>query len=200
MVSRSRPRHDPQQRLCGTGRFWILRDPKARCGETGLVTGQLPGPAAVAGEGLATTNLPASRGGAREKYREIPIVIQDRFFNADGSLFYPDNRAFFEGLQPGQLQIPFLGDATNSSDIAPIWNPEAFFNTMVVNGVTWPTQEVAPALYRFRLLNGCNSRFLNLPLKPVDPASGRLISVKRTEWVTQKNGKLKAKKDNLRRH
>ena len=31
---------------------------------------------------------------------------------------------------------------------------------MVVNGVSWPVHEVAPALYRLRLLNGCNSRFL----------------------------------------
>ena len=68
---------------------------------------------------------------------------------------------------------------------------------MVVNGTTWPNLEVAPALYRFRLLNGCNSRFLNLSLKSVDPASGKPISVKRTEWVTQKNGKLKANKDSL---
>jgi FtsP/CotA-like multicopper oxidase with cupredoxin domain len=36
---------------------------------------------------------------------------------------------------------------------------------MVVNGVSWPVMEVAPAIYRFRLLNGCNSRFLNLALK-----------------------------------
>jgi len=92
-------------------------------------------------------------------------------------LFYPDNRAFFEGLNvqgtagtpaeqfPGapELQIPFIPDP--ASDIAPTWNPEAFFNVMVVNGVSWPTLEVAPALYRFRLLNGCNSRFLNLALK-----------------------------------
>ncbi len=182
----------------GPAGFWILRDPRQSAGETGLVSGRLPAPAPVAGEDLAATNLPAAKGGSREKYREIPIVIQDRSFNADGSLFYPDNRAFFEGLPPSQLQIPFLGDATNPSDIAPIWNPEAFFNTMVVNGVTWPTQEVAPALYRIRLLNGCNSRFLNLSLKPVDRVSGKPISVKRTEWVTQKNGKLKAKKDNLR--
>ena len=67
------------------------------------------------------------------------------------------------------LDIPFVPD----SDIAPIWNPEAFFNTMVVNGVTWPTLEVAPALYRLRLLNGCNSRFLNLSLK-VANKQGRL--------------------------
>ncbi|MCP4254579.1 MAG: multicopper oxidase domain-containing protein [Candidatus Scalindua sp.] len=36
---------------------------------------------------------------------------------------------------------------------------------MVVNGVSWPKLEVAPAMYRFRLLNGCNSRFLNLALQ-----------------------------------
>jgi FtsP/CotA-like multicopper oxidase with cupredoxin domain len=31
---------------------------------------------------------------------------------------------------------------------------------MLVNGRTWPYLEVEPRLYRFRLLNGCNSRFL----------------------------------------
>jgi len=30
--------------------------------------------------------------------------------------------------------------------------------------VSWPVHEVAPALYRFRLLDGCNSRFLNLAM------------------------------------
>ena len=98
----------------------------------------------------------------RASIREIPIVIQDRSFNADGSLFYPDNRAFFEGIAPNQLKIPLIGDAKYPSDISPIWNPEAFFNVMVVNGVSWPNLDVEPDLYRFRLLNGCNSRFLNL--------------------------------------
>jgi bilirubin oxidase len=77
------------------------------------------------------------------EYTEIPIVVQDRSFNADGSLFYPDNRAFFEGLDPGQLQIPFM---------------------MVVNGFTWPFLEVEQRRYRFRFLNGCNSRFLVLKM------------------------------------
>ncbi len=31
-------------------------------------------------------------------YYEIPIAIQDRSFNADGSLFYPDTREFFDGI------------------------------------------------------------------------------------------------------
>ncbi len=46
--------------------------------------------------------------------------------------------------------------------VSPIWNPEFFGNMMVVNGFTWPYLEVEPRRYRFRLLNGCNSRFLIL--------------------------------------
>ena len=149
----------------GPAGFWLIRENGG--GETGLVSGTLPGPAPVAGEGLAETNLAPGR----HKYREIPIVIQDRSFNDDGSLFYPDNRAFFEALNPfpvtPYLDIPFIPDDAaggGPSDVSPIWNPEAFFNVMVVNGVSWPELEVAPALYRFRLLNGCNSRFLNLSM------------------------------------
>jgi len=108
------------------------------------------------------------------EYTEIPIAIQDRSFNADGSLFYPDNRAFFEGLDPAQLQIPFHPEiACDSlpSDVAPIWNPEFFGNMMVVNGFTWPYLEVEQRRYRFRFLNGCNSRFLVLKLTTA-PRSG----------------------------
>jgi len=110
-------------------------------------------------------------------FYEIPIALQDRSFNIDGSLFYPDNRAFFEGLDPYQLQIPFtfdqllinpdpngwgLGCDGQFSDVAPIWQPEFFGNMMVVNGQTWPFLDVEQRRYRFRLLNGCNSRFLIL--------------------------------------
>jgi len=148
----------------GPAGFWLVREPGG--GETGLVSGTLPGPAPVAGQAVLDLNVPGNP--VRAAIREIPIVIQDRSFNADGSLFYPGDRAFFEGLNPGQLQIPFIGDKKYASDISPIWNPEAFFNVMVVNGVSWPTLEVEPDLYRFRLLDGCNSRFLNLSLRALD--------------------------------
>jgi len=163
----------------GPAGFWLIRGDyngvldAVDDGTTPAVNdGVLPSPAPVAGDGVLELNNPADP--LRQSIREIPIVIQDRSFNLDGSLFYPNNRAFFEGLNvagtepngqfppgTGELQIPFVPD----SDIAPTWNPEAFFNVMVVNGVSWPTLEVAPALYRLRLLNGCNSRFLNLALK-----------------------------------
>jgi spore coat protein A len=87
------------------------------------------------------------------EYGEIPIAIQDRSFNTTGSLFYPDTRTFFDDY-PG----PYIPD----TPVSPIWNPEFFGNMMVVNGFTWPYLEVEPRRYRFRLLNGCNSRFLIL--------------------------------------
>lgn len=96
---------------------------------------------------------------------EVPLVFQDKSFNANGSLFYPDNRAFFEGLDANKLDIPFIPEFTlggEQSDVSPIWNPEFFGNTMVVNGNTWPYLNVEPRQYRFRLLNGSDSRFLIL--------------------------------------
>jgi len=140
----------------GPAGFWLIRggafDRPTVKGTKKVAT--LPGPEPKPGQTVLELNLPTST--VRTKIREIPIAIQDRSFNADGSLFYPDNRAFFEGLDTSDLQIPFAP----TSDVAPIWNPEAFFNVMVVNGVSWPELEVAPALYRFRFLDGCNSRFL----------------------------------------
>jgi FtsP/CotA-like multicopper oxidase with cupredoxin domain len=87
------------------------------------------------------------------RFYEIPIAIQDRSFNQDGSLFYPDTRAFFDGITG-----PYIPD----TDISPIWNPEFFGNMIMVNGSTWPFQTVERRRYRLRFLNGCDSRFLIL--------------------------------------
>jgi len=122
----------------GPAGFYVLRG-----GPGDAVIGTLPGPAPAQGDppGL--------------RYYEIPIAIQDRSFDANGALFYPSSREFFDG---------FAGPYVPDSDIAPIWNPEFFGNTMVVNGRTWPFLEVERRRYRFRFLNGCNSRFLILQL------------------------------------
>jgi len=103
----------------------------------------LPGPAPKAND-----KFPPNK-----TYYEIPIAVQDRSFDTDGSLFYPDTRAFFD-----EIAGPFIPD----SDIAPIWNPEFFGNMTMVNGNTWPFQTVQQRRYRFRFLNGCQSRFLIL--------------------------------------
>jgi len=148
----------------GPAGFWLIRG-----GTNDLTTG-LPGPAP------AGTGDPNFNAAYRATIREIPLVIQDRSFNIDGSLFYPADRSFFDGFtgpyigNAGYNGPGFVGPSVpgvtplGPSDMAGIWNPEAFFNTMVVNGTSWPLLEVSPARYRLRLLDGCNSRTLNLSM------------------------------------
>lgn len=75
---------------------------------------------------------------------EVPIVIQDRSFNLDGSFFFDQ-----VGVNP---------------TIHPYWTPEFFGNTIMVNGGVWPNFNVERTQYRFRVLNGSNARFYNLSL------------------------------------
>jgi len=158
--------------------FWLIRDDKD--GESGLARRdannrrqRLPGPAPIYRVNPNGSNVLERL--TRRWVREIPLAIQPKSFNADGSQYFPADRAFFEGLGAGDTfaqnagmtdgmsgPFPFLPQST--SDIAPVWNPEAFFNTMVVNGKTWPQLEVASERYRFRVLNAADSRFLNLAL------------------------------------
>lgn len=92
----------------------------------------------------------------------IPLVIQDRMFYPDGRLAYPDLDAVAAGLiaQRGCTPWPVPDVST--------W-PEYFGDVIVVNGKAWPFLDVEPAVYRFRFLNGCNSRVLDLSFQPPQP-------------------------------
>ena len=81
---------------------------------------------------------------------EMPLVIQDRTFNADGSFWFPT-----AGIDPA---------------MHPYWQPEFFGNTIMVNGEIWPFMKVDQGQYRLRLLDGSNARFYNLEFKA--PALG----------------------------
>jgi len=134
----------------GPAGFYIIRggpDDTVLDSRTGLAA-VLPGPAPKDGD-----KFPPNK-----TYYEIPIAIQDRSFDADGSLFYPNTREFFDGI---------VGDFIPDGEFSPIWNPEFFGNTMMVNGNTWPFQVVEQRRYRFRFLNGCQSRFLILDFNQV---------------------------------
>lgn len=146
----------------GLAGFYLLRGGSR---DTEAVERLLPGPAPRPGDPAGT------------KHFEIPIVIQDKSFNEDGSLFYPDNRAFFEGLnQPPVrpfLKIPFIPEEAfgGRSDVSPLWNPEFFGNTMVVNGKTWPKLSVERRRYRVRFLNANDTRVLILKIVAGDPTA-----------------------------
>jgi spore coat protein A len=78
---------------------------------------------------------------------EIPLVIQDRSFAQDGSLYI----AAHAGI-PGAPSPSIL--------------PEHFGSGILVNGMLWPYEVVEPRRYRLRLLNGSDSRFYSLAFEP----------------------------------
>lgn len=80
---------------------------------------------------------------------DVPLAIQDRAFYDNGNLRFD------------------IDPPTNPS-VHPYWVPEYFGDTMMVNGKTWPYFNVTQTTYRFRLLDGCNARFLNLTLRRDD--------------------------------
>jgi FtsP/CotA-like multicopper oxidase with cupredoxin domain len=131
----------------GPAGFYIVRGgpagDKAVLDSRSRMTAVLPGPAPMEGDKFPSNKM----------YYEIPIAIQDRSFNGDGSLFYPDTREFFD---------QFVGPYIPQSNVSPIWNSEFFGNMIMVNGNTWPFLNVEQRRYRFRFLNGCQSRFLLL--------------------------------------
>jgi spore coat protein A len=71
----------------------------------------------------------------------LPIVLQDKTFNDDGTLWYPT-----QGI----------------SAVHPVWVPEFFGDTPVINGKAYPYLDAQPRRYRLRLLNGSQARFYNL--------------------------------------
>ena len=81
---------------------------------------------------------------------DIGLAIQDRMFTADGQLYYP-SAAPIAGAPEPSIQPEFFGDH------------------ILVNGMAWPVLDVEPRQYRFRMLNGSDSRFYDLYLSNDQP-------------------------------
>ena len=88
--------------------------------------------------------LPLPRG-----ERDVPLMIADRSFKADGALWYPATDP--TGTSPG-VAGDYMGGVLG--------------DVICVNGVAWPSFEVVAARYRFRILNASNARRYDLALEP----------------------------------
>ncbi|KAL2235083.1 UNVERIFIED_CONTAM: Multicopper oxidase LPR1 [Sesamum indicum] len=104
--------------------------------------------------GLTRVNLLAGLVGAyiiRQPHVELPLglpyddefdrplVVCDRSFRTDGSIF--------------------MNSTGNNPSIHPQWQPEYFGDAIVVNGKAWPYMIVRRRKYRFRIINASNARF-----------------------------------------
>ncbi|ASO21247.1 spore coat protein A [Actinoalloteichus hoggarensis] len=100
--------------------------------------------------------LPLPRG-----ERDLPLMITDRSFAADGTLHYPSLDPTLTG-RPG-VREPYAGGVLG--------------DVILVNGVPWPLAEVRAARYRLRLLNASNARRYRLALDPPPPGGGGLVQI-----------------------
>lgn len=84
-------------------------------------------------------------------------------------------------ITAGPGDAPLMGAALKLPDPATLdapWLytyccvPEAFMDTPIVNGCAYPYLVVPPTAIRFRILNACNDRMLNLQLYQADTGGG----------------------------
>lgn len=89
--------------------------------------------------------------------RELPLLIADRAFAADGSLRYPS-------LDRSLTTVPGVEEDYVEGVLGDV---------ILVNGAPWPVAEVPATRHRLRLLNGSNARRYDLALDPRHPAAAR---------------------------
>ncbi|MBI5283364.1 MAG: multicopper oxidase domain-containing protein [Candidatus Solibacter usitatus] len=108
----------------------------------------------------------------------IPLIIQDKtFWDPAKDPLYANQ---VPGVLPGDLWYPYLYEpkrwkVNNSARLplpVPSCVPEYFADTMLVNGDVYPFLPVDRGSYRFRILNACNARFMNLTFVYAD-ATGK---------------------------
>jgi spore coat protein A len=93
--------------------------------------------------------------------RDIPLMVTDRSFAADGSFHYPSVDPTLLGT-PGVTE-PYLAGVLG--------------DVILVNGVPWPVLDVAAVRYRLRLLNASNARRYRVALDPPPPDGGGLVQI-----------------------
>jgi spore coat protein A len=93
--------------------------------------------------------------------RDLPIMITDRSFGADGELLYPS-------LDPSLQHTPGVHEPFGSGVLGDV---------ILVNGVPWPNAPVPAVRHRLRFLNASNARRYRLVLDPPPPEGGGLVQI-----------------------
>lgn len=192
--------------LPGTGTYYYPNDASARLvwyHDHAIGITRLNAYAGIASAYIITDSFEAGlvSSGLLPDLVGIPLVIQDKGF-VPRNIFKTDPT--WRWGDPGDLWYPhdyevnvFQGGAANSKgrwDWGPTVDPpsvgtmplpqvsaipEAFFDTIVINGGVYPKVNVAPKRVRFRLLNGSQARFYHLNLYAEDtrnPGEARLAT------------------------
>jgi spore coat protein A, manganese oxidase len=100
---------------------------------------------------------------------EVPIMIQDKMFKANGELFYPafpGDPTYYNYITAMKAHPPHRSNDNDTHEDAPTVLSEFYGDHFVVNGKIWPKFDVEPRPYRLRFLNACDSRFVIVQFQP----------------------------------
>ncbi|MFJ2193038.1 multicopper oxidase family protein [Kitasatospora sp. NPDC087861] len=92
--------------------------------------------------------------------RDLPLMLADRAFAADGSFHYPATDA--------ALAVPGVTDDYMNGVLGDV---------ILVNGAPWPRLDVDRARYRLRVLNASNARLYRLELDPQPSGGDALVQI-----------------------
>jgi spore coat protein A, manganese oxidase len=101
-------------------------------------------------------NLPLPRGD-----HDLPLMICDRSFTADGSFAYPS-------LDPNLISRPGTRESYDRGVLGDV---------ILVNGTPWPEHDVDNTRYRLRFLNASNARRYRLSLDPPPPEGAAFLQI-----------------------
>ncbi|WP_326846988.1 multicopper oxidase family protein [Streptomyces kaniharaensis] len=93
--------------------------------------------------------------------RDVPLMLADRSFAADGSFAYP-------AADPTDPAVPGVTDDYMNGVLGDV---------ILVNGAPWPRLDVDRARYRLRLLNASNARLYRLELDPQPSGGDALVQI-----------------------
>jgi FtsP/CotA-like multicopper oxidase with cupredoxin domain len=184
--------------LPGTGTYYYPNDQSARLvwyHDHAIGITRLNAYAGIASAFIITDDFEASlvSSGLLPDLVGIPLIIQDKGF-VSKNIFKQDST--WRWGNPGDLWYPhdyevdiFKRGAANpkgrwdwgptvvprsegTKPLPPVSAiPEAFFDTILINGGIYPKVSVPPKRVRFRMLNGSQARFYHLNLYPEDLAN-----------------------------
>ena len=97
----------------------------------------------------------------------IPLVLQDKSFKAVADEFGGVGDLDYPTAYPD----PVSGVLGAAQDLPVSCVPEFFSDNIVINGMAYPQLTLPAGVYRFRLLNGTQSRMFNLQMFPEDRAN-----------------------------
>lgn len=183
-----------QDVYAGEAAGYVLRDPDEQSLNTAFAPGgeiplviqdkafvniDNPLPAGYADNALAPYNTTYNTPTIDPLWTDPTNLDNAAWGKTNGSIWFP--HVYMPNQNPNDLSGasmfgrwdygPWFWPIFPVSDLLPQTSavPEAFLDTPVVNGTAYPYFDVQPQAYRFRILNACNDRYLNLQLYVADP-------------------------------